>query len=128
MNSCLGLGLGGGFKHLLFFTLPGKMIQFDLRIFFKMGWFQPSTRCECQKFPLASPRHCPHFRCPCLVYFQAGLDGHGDTHKFSSRHGGFPCIRWKIPIFFFQVVPVTTVEISGITDSLHSMGIFCRVF
>ena len=128
MNSCLGLGLGGGFKHLLFFTLPGKMIQFDLRIFFKMGWFQPSTRCECQKIPLASPRHCPHFRCPCLVYFQAGLDGHGDTHKFSSRHGGFPCIRWKIPIFFFQVVPVTTVEISGITDSLHSMGIFCRVF
>lgn len=34
--------------------------------------------------------------------------------------------RWKSPIFFFQVVPVTTVEISGITDSLHS-GIFVEL-
>ena len=27
--------LGGGFKHVLCLPLPGKMIQFDGRIFFK---------------------------------------------------------------------------------------------
>ena len=27
--------LGRGFKHFLFLPLPGEMIQFDLRIFFK---------------------------------------------------------------------------------------------
>ena len=29
------LNLGGGFQHVLFLPLPDKMIQFDLRIFFK---------------------------------------------------------------------------------------------
>ena len=29
--------LGGGFKDILFLTLPGEMIQFDLRIFFRAG-------------------------------------------------------------------------------------------
>ena len=38
--------LGGGFKHFLFFTLPGEMIQFDDHIF-QMGWFnhQPDIPC-----------------------------------------------------------------------------------
>ena len=31
-------GLAGGFKHLLFPTLPGEMIQFDEHMF-QMGWF-----------------------------------------------------------------------------------------
>ena len=34
--------LGGGFKYVVFFVvIPkfGEMIQFDLRIFFQMGWF-----------------------------------------------------------------------------------------
>ena len=26
-------------KHVLFSSLPGEMIQFDLRIFLQMGWF-----------------------------------------------------------------------------------------
>ena len=30
--------LGGGFKHVLFSSLPGEMIQFDEHIF-QMGWF-----------------------------------------------------------------------------------------
>ena len=29
---------GGGFRYLLFSTLPGEMIQFDEHIF-QMGWF-----------------------------------------------------------------------------------------
>ena len=34
--------LGGGFKHFLSSTLPGKMIHFDLGIFFSNG-LKPST-------------------------------------------------------------------------------------
>ena len=30
---------GGGFKYFLFNPYSWKMIQFDLRIFFKLGWF-----------------------------------------------------------------------------------------
>ena len=30
--------LGGGFKYFVFSPLLGEMIQFDLRIFFQMGW------------------------------------------------------------------------------------------
>ena len=40
--------LGGGFKHLLFSTLPGEMIQFDDHIF-QMGWnHQPEIAFSCQ--------------------------------------------------------------------------------
>ena len=36
--------LGGGFKYFLFLHLPGEMIHFDLRIFFKgVGSTQPPT-------------------------------------------------------------------------------------
>ena len=35
--------LGGGFKDFLFSPLPGEMIQFDLRIFFKWVVQPPTT-------------------------------------------------------------------------------------
>ena len=38
------LGLGGDSKHFSSLPLPGEMIQFDLRIFFR--WvIQPPSRC-----------------------------------------------------------------------------------
>ena len=36
-NSTHQLELGGGFKYVLFSSLPGEMIQFDEHIF-QMGW------------------------------------------------------------------------------------------
>ena len=36
--------LGGGFKHLLFSTLPGEVNQFDEPIYFSIGLVQPPTR------------------------------------------------------------------------------------
>ena len=38
--------LGGGFKHVLFSSLPGEMIQFDEHIF-PMGWFNHQPEYDC---------------------------------------------------------------------------------
>ena len=57
--------LGGGFKHFLFSPRnPGKMIQFDVHIFFKWGWNQPPTRCSLK--PLCKRSYCWWFRNPAV--------------------------------------------------------------
>ena len=36
--------LSGGFRYILCSTLLREMIQFDLRIFFRLGWLKPQPR------------------------------------------------------------------------------------
>ena len=52
----ISLRLGGGFKHVLFSSLFGKMLQFDEHIF-QMGWFnhQPTRRIYNFRCPDPSP-------------------------------------------------------------------------
>ena len=56
-NFCITwISLGGGFKYFLFFPLLGEMIQFDLRIFFKMGGKIKKTTHQLAVFSIMNKR------------------------------------------------------------------------